>query len=274
MNLTGKVVVVTGATSGLGQAAAIAFAKDGARVFVVGRDAARAEETRALCGGNAEVVVGDVSTRAGSAAVAAAINEKTDGIDALLNNAGGTFKSQSTTADGTEATLALNAVAPWMLATRLRPALARRKGRVVNVATGFLDRFPLVAAQLNKPTKYSGFDQYGRAKLAAVMMTVEQAAAANDGVTFVSVHPGVIVTTRFGGGLPPVVAAVMGPVLRLFGIGCTLDEAVRRFRVACFDDVKSGSYMQKGVVTPLPKQANDAGVRQEVVALLNSLTPA
>src|SRR4051812_15064867 len=108
MNPTGKTVVITGATSGLGQAAAIHFAKLGAHVFVVGRDAARAEETRAAAGPNAEVVLGDVSTRAGVQAVATAILAKSSTVDVLLNNAGGQFSTLTTTADNVEATFALN----------------------------------------------------------------------------------------------------------------------------------------------------------------------
>jgi NAD(P)-dependent dehydrogenase (short-subunit alcohol dehydrogenase family) len=271
MDPRGKVVVITGATSGLGQAFAIDLAKAGARVFIVGRDAARAEETRSLAGGG-EVVTGDVSTRAGVKAVAAAILAKTNTVDVLVNNAGGSMKTESRTADGLETTFAVNTFGPWLLERELHRALAGAKGRVVNVATGFLDSFPVDPDDLATPKRFSSMKQYGRAKQAAVMMTVEQAKRYSaEGVTVVSLHPGIIMGTRFGGGQPKAVQLIMGPVLRGIGFATTLDEATRRFRVACFDDVPSGAYIVNGKPAPLPKQVNDAGVRQRVVTLLEKL---
>jgi NAD(P)-dependent dehydrogenase (short-subunit alcohol dehydrogenase family) len=272
MDPNGRVVVITGATSGLGQAAAIDFAMAGARVFVVGRDAVRAEETRAAAGENATVVLGDVSTRAGAKAVAEAVLARTDRVDVLLNNAGGQFDKMDKTADGVERTFALNTLAAFVLARALQPALAKAKGRVVNVATGFLDSFPVDVDQLVAPKKFAAMGQYARSKHASVMMTVEQAARLGpDGITVVSVHPGVIMGTRFGGGQPKLVQALGGPIMRAIGFACTLEEAVRRFCVACFGDVPSGSYVVKGEPAPLPKQAQDPAVRARVYALVEGL---
>lgn len=269
MDLKGKVVVVTGATSGLGQATAIDFSKSGAKVFIVGRDAARANETKVAAGAEAEVILGDVSTRAGAKAVAAAILAKTQKVDVLLNNAGGSFKSLSLTADGFETTYALNTMGAYVLEKALHPALVAAKGRVVNVATGFLDSFPVDPDQLVSPKKFGSNGQYGRAKQASVMMTVEQAKRYEaEGVKVVSVHPGIIMGTRFGGGQPAFVQAVFGPIMRGVGFACTLEEAVRRFGVACFGDVPTGSYIVKGAPAPLPKQVNDQAVREKVFALI------
>ena len=275
MDPKGRIVVVTGATSGLGQAAALDFSRAGARVFVVGRDAARAEETRAraeAAGNPVEVILGDVSTRAGARAVGAAVLERTEKVDVLLNNAGGSFATRSTTADGIESTFALNTLGAFVLEQVLHLALAEAKGRVVNVATGFLDWYPLDPADLVDPKKYASNPQYGRAKQASVMMTVEQAKRfAADGVSAVSVHPGIIMGTRFGGGQSSLVQALAGPVMRGIGIACSLEEAVRRFNVACWGDVPSGSYLVKGEVAPLPKQVNDATVRARVWDLVDGL---
>ena len=270
MQINGKTIVVTGATSGLGQAAAIDFAHQGAHVIIVGRDAHRAEETRVLAtqtGGKADVVLGDVSTVGGARALAAAILAKTSRVDVLLNNAGGTFKSRMLTRDGIEMSFALNTLGAFVLETELHGALAAAGGRAVNVATGFLDRFPLDVNDIAAPHAYKGMAQYGRAKLASVMMTVEQAHRL-EGVKFVSVHPGIIMGTRFGGGQPRAMQLLMGPVLRVMGLACTLDEAVRRFAVACFGDVSNGSYLVKGKEAPLPKQANQAPVRDGIWQLL------
>src|SRR4051794_28266051 len=118
MDPKGKVVVVTGATSGLGQATAIDLASKGAKVLVVGRDAARANETLAQikgAGGDAEVILGDVSTVTGAKAVAKDILAKAPRIDVLLNNAGGTFKTETKTAEGVETTFALNTLGAYVL---------------------------------------------------------------------------------------------------------------------------------------------------------------
>ncbi len=271
MDLKDKVVVVTGASSGLGQAFAIDVAKAGAKVIIVGRDPARTAETRAQAG-SGEVVVGDVSSRAGVKAVAREILAKTDRIDALLNNAGGQWKHEVKTPDGFEMTFAVNTFAPFLLEKELHAALARAKGRVVNVVTGFLDSFPVDADDLVAPKKFKSLAAYGRSKHASLMMTVEQAHRFGpEGMTAVAVHPGIIVGTRFGGGQPAIAQAIGGPLLRAIGLGCTLEEAVRRFRVACFDPVPSGSYVVKGKAAPLTQQAQDPVVRTKVMALLDQL---
>jgi NAD(P)-dependent dehydrogenase (short-subunit alcohol dehydrogenase family) len=275
MSKQDKVVVVTGATSGLGQAFAIDAAKQGARVILVGRDEQRARETLSAtqsASGTAEIVLGDVSTVSGAKTVAAQVLTKAPRIDVLVNNAGGTFKTQSKTADGVETTFALNTLGAFVLEKELHGALAAAKGRVVNVATGFLDSFPVDVDDLVAPRKYAARAQYGRSKQASVMMTVEQANHyASEGVSAVSLHPGIVMGTRFGGGQPRVMQMIAGPIMRAIGLACTPDEATRRFNVAAFGDVPSGSYIVKGKPAELPKQVKDGVVRERVYSLLQRL---
>jgi retinol dehydrogenase-14 len=275
MEIRGKVVVITGATSGLGQAFAVDSAQKGARVFLVGRDEQRAKETLAeiqRAGGSGEIALGDVSTIAGAKAVAAAVLAKTPRVDVLVNNAGGTFKAALKTADGIEATFALNTVGAFVLEKELHAALVAAKGRVVNVATGLLDSFPVDVDDIASPKTFKSLAQYGRSKQASVMMTVEQANRyAKEGVSAVALHPGVIMGTRFGGGQPKLVQVIMEPILRAIGFACTMDEAKRRFAVAAFGDVPTGSYVVKGKPSELPKQVKDAAVREKVFRLLQNL---
>ena len=275
MNIQGKTVVVTGATSGLGQAFAIEAAAKGARVVVVGRDAMRAKETMDAierAGGQGELILGDVSTRAGVKALAQNILGKFPRIDVLVNNAGGTFAQQSNTQDGIETTFALNTLGAFILEHELHSALAASRGRIVNLATGFLNSFPVQVDDLAAPKKYSAFGQYGRSKQASVMMTVEQAARyASEGITAVALHPGIIMGTRFAGGPPKPLQAIMGPIMRAVGFAVTLEESTRRFMVAAFDTLPSGSYLVNGKVAQLPKQTQDAQVREQVYGLLAKL---
>src|SRR6185437_3064051 len=180
--------------------AAIDFGKQGARVIVVGRDETRAKETANAIGANAEIVTGDVSTRAGAEAVGNAILAKTDRVDVLINNAGGQFKEKKLTIDGVEMTFALNVLGAYLLEKKLHGALAKAKGRVVNLSTGFLNSFPVDPNDVAvRAQSFKSLNQYGQAKQAAVMMTVEQSKRNSD-VTYVSMHPGIIMGTRFNGG--------------------------------------------------------------------------
>jgi NAD(P)-dependent dehydrogenase (short-subunit alcohol dehydrogenase family) len=177
-DLTGKTIVITGATSGIGQAAAIALARQGARVLVVGRDHARGEATvqeMARVGETGEFLAANLLSLKDIARLAAAVKARNSSLDVLINNAGGVFRSRTMSADSIEATFALNTVAPFALTSHLHGALARANGRVVNIATGFLGRTRLNVDELIDPPSYSSFGSYSRAKLASIMLTMEQA---------------------------------------------------------------------------------------------------
>jgi NAD(P)-dependent dehydrogenase (short-subunit alcohol dehydrogenase family) len=275
MDAKGKRVVITGGTSGLGQAAALDFARSGAQVTIVGRDAGRASETQAQArylGSEVEVILGDVSTRSGVEEVARAVLSKSSSLDVLVNNAGGTFRKLGKTVDGVESTFALNTLSAFLLERALHGALAATRGRVVNLATGFLDQFPVDMDRLS-PKVFIPMVQYARTKTAVVLMTVEQAKRyEGEGVSVVALHPGIIMGTRFNGGQPRAVQAIFGPLMRGVGLACTLEEAVRRYRVAAFGDIPSGCYLVNGAPVRLPKQANDEAAKARVFSFLETFT--
>ncbi|MCA9684881.1 MAG: SDR family NAD(P)-dependent oxidoreductase, partial [Myxococcales bacterium] len=133
-----RTAVVTGATSGLGRAAALALSKEGFHIIAVGRDQARGQEVVGEiheAGGSAELVTGDLLTAAGTQAVADEILSRTSAIHLLINNAGGAFNSDERTPDGLERTFALNVLAPHVLTEALLEALSAGEARVVNVVT-------------------------------------------------------------------------------------------------------------------------------------------
>ena len=111
--LAGKICLVSGATSGIGAAAALGLARHGARVFIVGRNRARGEATLARIQsetGNPdiELLLADMSEQRQVRALAAAIRTRTSKLDVLVNNAGAFFLRRTLSADGIELTFALN----------------------------------------------------------------------------------------------------------------------------------------------------------------------
>ncbi len=278
-DLSGKTVLITGATSGIGAATAIALARQGARVFVVGRDQARGaavvqELTRA--GGMGEFLSANLLSLNDVARLADEVMKRTSSLDVLVNNAGGMFRTKTMSADNIETTFALNTVAAFALTNHLHGALAQAHGRVVNIATGFLGRTKLNVNDLVNPPSYSALGSYARAKLASIMMTLEQAERwKSDSISAVSVQPGIVVGTRFGGREPSGSSfgrTVGETLLRLLGIGATLEQATDRYQQTAFGAMASGTYFAWGKVTKLPQQAQDAGVRQALWQLLEKLT--
>lgn len=136
--LTDKVVVITGGSSGIGHAAALAFARGGARVLVTGRRRALLDEAAALHS-NIEGLVADVAVPEDAAPTIAAAIEKWGRLDVLINNAGA--GAILPLADATEAAIAnifaVNVVGPSLLTTAALPHLGAAKGAVINVSSTF-----------------------------------------------------------------------------------------------------------------------------------------
>jgi NAD(P)-dependent dehydrogenase (short-subunit alcohol dehydrogenase family) len=280
-DLKGKTVVITGATSGIGQEAAIALAGQGARVLVVGRDQARGEATveeMARVGETGEFLAANLLSLNDIARLAAEVRARISSLDVLINNAGGVFGTRTMSADSIEATFALNTVAPFAITSHLHGALAGAKGRVVNIATGFLGRTRLNVDELVNPPSYSSFGSYSRAKLASIMLTLEQAERwKQDGISTVAVQPGIVMGTRFGGrepSRPSLGRSVGAPIMKLLGIGATLEQATERYQQAAFGRLASGTYFAWGKVAKVPNQARNADVRLAVWRLLEELTHA
>ena len=203
--MRGKVVVITGATSGIGQVAAERLAGMGARLVLVARDKARGEAAlarlRQLGPGVAHSIhYAELSRVAEMKRVAAKIAAAEPRIDVLINNAGALFGSRQVTEDGLELTFATNHVAYFVLTHGLRPSLAAAAptARVVNTASDAHKGNKLDFSDLQSAKDYSGFKVYGRSKLCNILYTRELARRwAGTGVTANTLHPG-FVATRFG----------------------------------------------------------------------------
>ena len=127
-SMKGKVCLVTGATSGIGEVAATELARRGARVIVVGRSpercAATVERIRTATGAvDVESMVADLSSQAEVRRLAEQVRERCDRLNVLLNNAGAMFLDRRESADGIEQTVALNHLSYFLLTDQLLPLL-------------------------------------------------------------------------------------------------------------------------------------------------------
>lgn len=266
------IALVTGATSGLGAAAALALAQANYKVFVAGRDATRGAEVVAQIqarGGEAEFLAADLFSKRGIGTLADEVRRRTSALAVLVNNAGGSFQKREVTEDQIERTFALNVLAPFLLTQALLPELATARGRVVNVATGVPKGTKAQVDQLAAPKKYSGFAAYSNAKLALIAITIEQATRyAPRGISAVSMHPGIILGTRFGQDIPKPVLAFMGVIARLFRMNSSLDQASARFLRAATGAVQSGSFLDQDKPGTPPAQTQDASFRDRLWTLM------
>lgn len=191
-SFAGKVIVVTGASSGIGQAAALAFSREGASVVLVSRDAAALAATAAEAAGPTAVVAADVVADATPARVIGEAVQRFGGLDVLVNAAGiiGTASTDATPDDLFDRMMAINVRAPFRLMREAFPHLKTRHGNVVNVSS------------VNGLRAFAGVAVYCASKAALDHLT--RCAAldwAPHGVRANCVNPGVTVTNlhRRGG---------------------------------------------------------------------------
>jgi NAD(P)-dependent dehydrogenase (short-subunit alcohol dehydrogenase family) len=211
-------VLLTGATRGIGRAAAIELARQGVEVALVGRERERveavAQEARAA-GGDAPVHehVADLMLMADVRALAQEARESYAKIDVLANNAGALFASRKETSEGFEQTFALNHLAPFLLTNLLRDPL--EGGRVVTTASDAHTSGRLDLDDLQSEKSYSAMRVYGTTKLCNILFTRELAKRAPE-LHANCFHPGVV-RTGFGkneGGIWKVLTTIGGPFFR------------------------------------------------------------
>ena len=206
--LTGKVVLVTGATAGIGAVTARALAERGATVVVAGRSRERCEATvdqvrRATGNAGVEAIVADLSVQADVRRLAREFQDRFPRLDVLVNNAGAMFARRRESADGIEMTFALNHLGYFLLTALLLDTLkASAPARVVNVASEAHRMVPgLDFDDLEvRRRRYRGFRAYARSKLANVLFTYELARRLEGtGVTANALHPGFVATSFMSG---------------------------------------------------------------------------
>ena len=197
-------VLITGATRGIGQAAAVELARQGAEVALVGRDPERVRETAeaARAAGGAAPVhehVADLERMEEVRRLAAEVLERYPRIDVLANNAGAMFTSRHVTSEGLERTFALNHLAPFLLTNLLADRLRESApARVVTTASDAHEQGLLDLDDLQSERSFRPLRTYGTTKLANILFTRELARRLEgSGVTANCFHPGVV-RTGFG----------------------------------------------------------------------------
>lgn len=201
VDMTGKQVMITGCTAGLGRAAAIALAKMGATLSLVCRNRSKGEDLvseiqRTSGQQDCELYVGDMNSQRDIRAIAACFLEKDLSLDVLFNNAGVVMQKRTTTPDGFETTFGVNHLAYFLLSVLLIKRLAASPAaRIVNTAS---DAYKFSGGRLNfddlqGDRRYSTFGAYAASKLANILFTRELARRVRDSnVTVNAFHPGMV----------------------------------------------------------------------------------
>lgn len=221
--MSGRKVLVTGGTSGVGRAAAMALGAMGAELLFVSRDAARGDRVvkqLRLSGARSELFVCDLARQHDVRLLARRVAIAYPTLDVLVNNAGFLPARREVTEDGVERTLAVNHLAPFLLTTLLLPSLrCSTQGRVVTLSSeAHRVARPEMLDDLQSERRFTPFRTYALTKVANVLFTRELARRereAGSRVTANAVHPGTV-NTGFGAdaeGMPKLALAIARPFM-------------------------------------------------------------
>lgn len=265
-DMTGKRVIVTGGTNGIGEVSALELAKMGAAVTVISRNADKLDttvNTILAAGGEADYIQADLSSIADIRAAAEAYKSRHDRLDVLLNNAGAVFSERYESADGLELTLALNHISYFLLSNDLldllkQTAAEHGEARIINVSSE-AHRSGVNWDDIQYQQRYQTFAVYAQSK-ALNILHANALARRLDGthVTVNSLHPG-LVNTGFANNTNLLFRA-FGKVLKLFG-KTPEDGAATSIYLASAPDVKgiTGKYFaDKAEKDPIPETMDEA----------------
>ena len=226
--MTGRTVLITGGSGGIGRATALGLAAMGAHLAITGRDRGRTEdaarEIRAAGSGQVDTFVADLSCQSQVRRLAGQVLQSLSRIDVLVNNAGGYWNTRHVTADGLERTFAINHLAPFLLTNLLLDRLKNSApARVVTVSSNVQANGRIDFEDLQGERSYSGARAYNQSKLANVLFTYELARRLQATlVTANALHPGVV-RTAFGtedpGGLQRLFIPFVRPFMKAPGRG-------------------------------------------------------
>jgi NAD(P)-dependent dehydrogenase (short-subunit alcohol dehydrogenase family) len=267
--LNGKTALITGSTDGVGRLVAKRLGDAGARVLVHGRSRERGEHLVAEVkegGGSAEFLAADLSALAEVRRLAEVVQQRTDRLDILTNNAGiGTGSSSAlrqTSADGHELRFAVNYLAGFLLTHLLLPLIRQSvPARIVNVASA--GQQPIDFADVMLTRGYSGTRAYCQSKLAQIIFTIDLADELHGtGVTVNALHPATYMDTTMvrQAGIKPWSSVEEGA------------EAILTLATSPALEGRSGLYFNGQREARADGQAYDAMARQRLKAISLELT--
>ncbi|BCK55510.1 short-chain dehydrogenase [Nocardia wallacei] len=272
-----KTILITGATSGIGLAAARQLAAGGDRLVLVGRNpeklAVTAERVRAAGAGAVDTLECDVSSLDSVRRLAAAVLETCPRLDVLANNAGGFFWRRTETSEGAESTFATNHLGGFLLTELLLERLVRSApARVVFTSSVMHYGVSLDVDDLGCARGYSGQRAYSRSKLANVLYVRELARrSAGTGVTVNAFHPGAV-STGIWDAAPWFAKPVMEVFKRVFLVSA--EEGGRRLTyLASAPDpaAVTGCYFQRDRVKAPSRVAQDDALGDRLTAVCAEL---
>lgn len=276
--MSGKTVLITGATNGIGLVAAQELAGKGARVILHGRSNERGNEAlsairAAVKDAQVEFVRAELTSFAQVRALAQEVQKRTPKLDVLLNNAGAMNSSRTVTADGFETTFAVNHLAPFLLTNLLLDQIkASSPARIVTVASEAHRGQSMNFKDLNLERGFSALRAYGQSKLANILFTRALAKRLQgSGVTANCLHPGVV-RTGFGRNND----GFVGAVFKVMGLFILSPEQGARTSIFLASDPAvegvSGEYFSNCKKASSTRQARDDAAAERLWAMSADMT--
>lgn len=261
-----KTIVITGASDGIGAAAARKLSANGHKIVVVGRSP---QKTRAVAHEiGAHFYIADFADLKQVRALADSLIANFPYIDVLANNAGGIFGTKERTVDGFELTFQVDHLAPFLLTHLLHDRLVSSRASVVNTSSLAARLWGHINLDdLNNNVRFKPRKAYGDAKLANILFTRElQRRFGNEGISAVSFHPGTVATNFSSGSTSWIRFAYQSPIRHLPGLVSAEKGARQLVWLAEGEskvDWRPGEYYEKGKIARTNRQAYDAALAKD-----------
>src|SRR5215813_6726071 len=274
-DMTGKVVLITGATAGIGKETVVGLLRMGATVVLVSRERERGEAAlqdvqHRTNSRNVVLMTCDLSSQRSIRVLADEFSSKYSGLDVLINNAGVFMTRRSITEDGIESTFAINHLAYFLLSNLLLERLkARAPSRIVNVASAAHHYGHLDFTDLQRSRSYSSFGAYAASKLANILFTRELARRLEGtAITVNCLHPGTVGTNLFRR-LP----GFLESIIKLVTISPERGARTSIYLASSPDvDKVSGKYFSRSRETSVSREARNDDLAEKLWLISEELT--